>query len=98
VSYRHKVSVPYHGDATFSPVPTGNAELDAATAEYLPSGSVPFNTEVVFPAIASAGAAYTWNEWMVEADVNWYQWSTFDRLILTFEGRPDLNYAVIEDY
>jgi long-chain fatty acid transport protein len=98
VSYRHKVSVPFHGDATFSPVSTGNAEQDAATAAFLPPGSVPFNSEVVFPAIASVGAAYTWNEWTVEADVNWYQWSTFDRLILTFEGRPDLNHAVIEDY
>jgi long-chain fatty acid transport protein len=97
-SYRHKVKVDYRGSAVFSPVATGNPELDARVAAELPIGGVPVTTKVVFPAIASVGAAYTWNEWTVEADVNWYQWSTFDRLLLLFETRGDLSEAVVEDY
>jgi long-chain fatty acid transport protein len=97
-SYRHKVKVNYSGSATFSAVPTGNPELDAMVAARLPAGSLPLTTSIVFPAIASAGAAYTWNEWTVEADVNWYQWSTFDRLLLLFETRGDLTEAIVEDY
>jgi long-chain fatty acid transport protein len=97
-SYRHKVKVDYRGSATFSPLSTGNPELDAVVAAQLPAGSLPLTTFIVFPAIASVGAAYTWNDWTVEADVNWYQWSTFDRVLLLFETRGDLSEALVEDY
>ena len=97
-SYRHKVKADYSGDATFSPIPTGNAELDAQVAAGIPSGAVPVTTSITFPAIASFGAAYTFGDWTVEADVNWYQWSTFDRVLLLFETREDLNQAIVEDY
>jgi long-chain fatty acid transport protein len=97
-SYRHKVKADYSGDATFSPIATGNAELDSQVASVLPPGAVPVTTSITFPAIASVGAAYTFGDWTVEADVNWYQWSTFDRMLLLFEGRPDLNQAIVEEY
>ena len=97
-SYRHKVKVAHTGAADFSPVPTGNPELDEAVVAQLPAGSVPFTTSVTFPAIVSLGAAYTWKDWTVEADVNWYQWSTFDHLVLLFETRTDLNQALTFDY
>jgi long-chain fatty acid transport protein len=97
-SYRHRVKVGYRGNATFTPLPTGNPELDAQIAAGLPAGSVPVTTEIVFPAIASVGAAYTWRDWTIEGDVNWYQWSTFDRLLILFETRTDLSQAVVEDY
>ena len=97
-SYRHKVKVSYGGSATFSAVSTGDPQLDAVVAAALPAGSVPVTTSIVFPAIASVGAAYTWNDWTVEGDVNWYQWSTFDRLLLAFETRGDLSQALVEDY
>jgi long-chain fatty acid transport protein len=97
-SYRHKVKVGYRGSATFSPVSTGDPQLDAIVAAGLPAGSLPVTTSIVFPAIASVGAAYTWDEWTVEGDVNWYQWSTFDRLLLVFETRGELSEAVVEDY
>ena len=97
-SYRHQVKVDYAGDATFSPIPTGNPELDAQVAAVLPPGSVPVTTSITFPAVASVGVAYTWNDWTFEADVNWYQWSTFDRVLLAFEGHPDLSQLLVEDY
>jgi len=98
VSYRHKVKVDYSGEATFAPIPTGNAELDAQVAAGLPAGGVPLATSITFPAVASVGAAYSWDVWTVEADVNWYQWSTFDQVLLLFDGREDLNQALVEDY
>jgi long-chain fatty acid transport protein len=97
-SYRHKVKVDYSAEATFAPVPTGNAELDARVAADLPPGALPVATSITFPAVASVGAAYTWGDWMIEADVNWYQWSTFDRVLLLFETRPDLSQALVEGY
>ena len=97
-SYRHKVKVDYGGQASFSPIATGNAEVDAQVAAGLPLGSLPVTTSITFPAVASVGAAYTWDQWTVEADVNWYQWSSFDRVLLLFENRADLSQALVEDY
>src|SRR5262249_34656454 len=42
--------------------------------------------------------AYVWNDWTFEGDVDWYQWSTFDQLPLTFEDQPQLSGAFIENY
>jgi long-chain fatty acid transport protein len=86
------------GSASFSQTPTGNPELDSLVAARLPAGDVALATAVEFPAIFSAGAAYAWNDWRAEFDVNWYQWSAFDRLVLEFESRPDLNQVIEEQY
>lgn len=98
VSYRHRVEIGYEGSATVTPVATGNPELDAAVAAELPAGSVPVKSTVVFPGVVSVGAAYTWRDWTVEADVNWRQWSSLGRVLLVFESRPDLNQVLAEGY
>jgi long-chain fatty acid transport protein len=98
VSYRHKVKVDYDGSATFSPRPTGNAQVDAVIASGLPAGAQSVTTAITFPALVSAGLAQRWGRWTFEVDVNWYQWSTFDRLPLTFVDRPDLSEVIVEEY
>lgn len=98
LSYRHKVNMEFAGTGSFSQIRTGNPQLDARVAAVLPSGQVPLTTAVEFPAIVSGGVAYAWGDWRAEADINWYQWSTFDRLILSFEGRSDLNQVIEEEY
>lgn len=98
LSYRHRVHIEFTGDASFNQIPTGNAQLDARVAALLPAGQVPLTTAVEFPAILSAGVAYAWDDWRAEADVNWYQWSAFDRLVLNFESRPDLSQVIEEQY
>lgn len=98
VSYRHKVKVEYDGSATFSPRPTGNAQVDAVIASGLPAGAQSVATAITFPALVSAGLAQRWGRWTFEVDVNWYQWSTFDRLPLTFVDRPDLSEVIVEEY
>lgn len=97
-SYRHKIKTDFTGDATFTLLPTGNGQLDAAIAGRLPSGSVPVTTAIEFPSIFAIGVAYDWDTWTIAADVDFQQWSSFDTLPLTFEGRPDLSSVVEELY
>jgi long-chain fatty acid transport protein len=98
LSYRHKVKVDYSGTANFEPISTGSPELDVRVRASLPAGSLPLETSIEFPAMASFGFAKAFGDWTFEADVNWYQWSTFDQLQLTFETEPRLNETIEEDY
>ena len=98
LSYRHKVAVDFPGDAVFNLRSSGNAQLDARVAQLIPQGAEPITTTIEFPAIASLGLAQRWDKWTVEADVNWYGWSSFDQLPITFETRPDLSETVVEQY
>jgi long-chain fatty acid transport protein len=97
-AYRHKVKVDYDGHALFEPVPTGNAQLDALVGIQLPQGSQTVATSITFPALASGGVAYGFGDWIVEADVDWYQWSTFRTLRIDFVERPDLSQVLPENY
>jgi long-chain fatty acid transport protein len=98
LSYRHKVKVDYTGSATFTQKPTGNADFDALAGQSLPKGATPVQTALEFPAIFSGGIAYNYEDWTFEADVNWYQWSTFGTLPLTFTEHPELSSKVEERY
>jgi long-chain fatty acid transport protein len=97
-SYRHKVAVDFSGDANFSLLSSGNAQLDQRVAALIPQGALPITTRIEFPAIASFGIAQRWDRWTIEGDVNWYGWSSFDELPLEFEGRPDLSELIVEQY
>lgn len=97
-SYRHKLRQSFDGSATFSLLPSGSAQFDAVVAQRLPSGSIPATTEIETPSILSLGAAWTWNDWTLEGDVNFYGWSSFDELPLEIENRPDLSSISIEGY
>lgn len=99
LAYRHKVTVDYAGDAAFTPIPTGNAQVDAAAAAALPAVRPRITTAITFPASFSGGAAYNWEKWTVAADAVWFQWSTFDRLQLDFErGSGVASQTIVEDY
>jgi long-chain fatty acid transport protein len=98
LAYRNKVKQDFSGAATFTAIPTSNAQLDALVALRLPSGALPATTVIEFPSIFSVGVAYSWQEWTIEGDVDFYEWSTFDSLPISFEGRPDLSSVVLEEY
>jgi len=98
VHYRHKVKSSYSGAATFTQIPTGNTQLDTRLTAQLPQGSQPITTAIEFPGIFSGGVAYTMGDWTAEADVDWYQWSTFRQLRIAFTDRPDLSEDITEDY
>jgi long-chain fatty acid transport protein len=87
LTYRHKVKVDYTGTADFALLSTGNAQLDGLVAKRLPSGAIGVTTAIEFPSFVTSGVAYRWNTWTFSGDVNWYQWSSFDALPLTFAVR-----------
>ncbi len=97
-SYRHKVKTDYTGHATFTQISTSNSQLDALVAQSIPNGATPVTTSIEFPAIASGGIAYTTGDWTFEGDVNWYQWSSFSKLPITFTERPTLSTTINEGY
>jgi len=76
-SYRHRVKVDYKGTATFTPLPTGNDQLDQRVLAVLPAQTLTLDSSITFPAFVSGGVAYRRGDWVFEADVNWYQWSAF---------------------
>jgi long-chain fatty acid transport protein len=96
-SYRHKVTVDYTGEGVFALLPTGSTQLDARVAHVVPSGAVPVETPISFPGFASFGVAWSPGDWTLEGDLNWYQWSSFDRLTLDFE-RDELDTVIEEEY
>ena len=99
VTYRSEVKVSVdEGDATFSQILTGDAALDAVVAASLPPNQT-VTTELVFPAMLSGGVAWLPKEdWTVEVDALWTQWSAFDKLSLRFPSDPTLNTDIIENY
>lgn len=96
-SYRHGVDIDYEGDATFTQLPTGNSQLDQRLAVALPQGALPVTTSIDFPAQGSVGVAWARGDWTVEADVNWYGWSSFERVVLDFED-DELDEVIEEEY
>jgi long-chain fatty acid transport protein len=96
--YRHQVKIDYAGSALFTPVPTGSAQLDVRVAAALPSGSQAVATSISFPAILTTGVAYTWGDWTFAGDIDWYQWSSFDRINLDFAERNDLDQTIVEEW
>ncbi len=87
-----------NGEATFTYVATGNAQLDAVVREGLPANQT-VASELRFPSILSLGVA--WNpepDWTWEVDANKTSWSWFQKLPLAFANNPELDQAITEDY
>jgi long-chain fatty acid transport protein len=96
LSYRSKVKLDYTGDAQFFQVPTGNAQLDAAIAAALPFGKkLPIKTSIDFPDTASLGLAFGLSpNLLLETDVNWTGWKSFDKVDIIFSNGDLPNSSV----
>jgi long-chain fatty acid transport protein len=88
LSYRSKVTVEYEGEARLTQIPTGNPQLDAVFASRLPfNTALPVETEIEFPDVASLGLAFSLSpNLLLETDVNWTGWSSFDEVPINFVG------------
>lgn len=86
LSYRSSVEVDYSGEGRLDQISTGNAQLDAAVAASLPLGvDLPIETAIDFPDQASLGLAFALTQYTVlEVDVNWTGWSSFDSVTIDF--------------
>jgi long-chain fatty acid transport protein len=100
LSYRSNVTVDYGGDAQFTQILTGNAQLDAVIATRLPfNQKLGVETSIEFPDTASLGVAVQLTDRLLtEVDVNWTGWSSFDELPLTFTTVPALSDIIPENY
>lgn len=91
--YRSKIKVDYTGDGRFTQVFTGNPVFDGIVAGTLPFGqSLPIETSIEFPDSASLGFAFALSpNTVLEADVNWTGWSTFDTVNIVFTENPEFS-------
>ena len=82
----HRPLVPAQGDDRLQRHRQLRATVDRqrgprrARARVPAAGALPVATSIEFPALASFGFAKVFGDWTFEADVNWYQWNTFDPL------------------
>lgn len=99
LSYRSKIEVDYEGDARLSQNLTGTP-FDALVAARLPFGrTFPVETVIDFPDSASLGVAVALGPAsLVELDVNWTGWSSFDLLPIVFPGGDLPSEVLTERY
>jgi long-chain fatty acid transport protein len=93
LAYRHKVQAAYAASARFTQILTGDASLDAAVAANLP----PLQTATVahyFPGHVAAGLAMRHGGVLVEADLGWTLWSSFDSIEVRYPASPALSQSL----
>ena len=87
LSYRHEVSIDHGAQANFVQILTGNKAVDDAVARALPA-SQPATVGFTYPGSIAAGVAFRRGYWLVEADVQWMLWSSFDQVTITYANAP----------
>lgn len=87
-SYRSDMDIELEGEADFTQISTGNAQLDALVAQTFPQDDT-INTVFPFPAVAAVGVAFSPTGRVdVELDVTHMTWSRFEALAVNFENQP----------
>jgi len=97
-SYRSAMDIDYEGDATFTQISTGNAQLDAIVRAGLPPNQS-MTTTLPFPAFTHVGVATTViPNWQVAFDVDHTSWSRFKELLVEFEQNPERNLSAQQNW
>lgn len=87
-SYRSPMDMDLEGEADFTQISTGSAQLDALVAQTFPADDQ-IATTLPFPAVAAVGIAFSPNErWDIEFDITHMTWSRFEALRVDFENQP----------
>lgn len=91
ISHRSDMDIDFTGEATFTQIPTGNAQVDAIVRSQLPPNQG-IATTLPFPALTAAGIAISPDAtWDIEFDVWRTTWSRFETLLVEFEQTPAVN-------
>jgi len=100
LAYRSDMTIDYEGDARFTQISTGVPAFDAAVAAQLPFGQdVPVATSVDYPDLAMLGLAFGLTPSLVlETDVQWTGWSSFEELPIEFPENPQFSDVIPERY
>lgn len=88
LSYRSQITVDYDGSARLTQVLTGSPQFDGLIATRLPFNTkLPVKTAIDFPDMASLGLAFALSpSLLLETDVNWTGWSSFNEVKIDFTG------------
>jgi long-chain fatty acid transport protein len=90
-SYRTDAHIDFTGDATFTQIPTGSAQLDAIVKAGLPPNQS-ISTTINFPATLMVGVATSAiPRWDFEVDAWQTTWSQFQNLDVVFGTTPSAN-------
>ncbi len=100
LAYRSRLTVDYGGTARFTQILTGNPALDQLIGATLPfDRDLPVETEIEFPDTATLGLAFSPTpSTLVELDLNWAGWSSFETLRITFPTFPPLDFLRAENW
>lgn len=99
LSYRSEIEIEYEGEARLSQNLTGTP-FDQLVGGLLPFDTdLPVETAIAFPDTASLGLAYVVTpDVLVELDLNWTGWSSFEELSIVFPQGPLPNQTLPERY
>ena len=90
-SYRADMDIDFKGNATFTQISTGNAQIDAQVRSQLPPNQS-ISTTIPFPSIAVVGFALTTVPHTdIEFDLTRTTWSRFKSLDVAFATTPAIN-------
>ncbi|HEX8408941.1 MAG TPA: outer membrane protein transport protein [Thermoanaerobaculia bacterium] len=92
-SYRSEMDIELEGEADFTQISTGNAQLDAGVAATFPQDDT-ISTTFPFPAVAAIGVAFSPTERVdVEFDITHMTWSRFEALAVDFTNQPARSFV-----
>ncbi len=100
LSYRSRIEIDYDGDARFRQRLTGVPQVDVAARTVIPfDRDLPIETSIEFPDMASLGFAFgLTSNLLLETDVNWTGWSSFDETSIRFLQNPQLNSTIRSEW
>lgn len=91
LSHRSDMDIEFGGDATFTQISTGNAQIDGIVRAQLPPNQG-LSLNLPFPAITQAGIAYSPTaSWDIAFDIQRTTWSRFETLLVEFDQTPAVN-------
>jgi long-chain fatty acid transport protein len=100
LSYRSQIDVEYEGETRLLQLTSGDFVFDQLVAAVIPFDERPrFENELAFPDMAAVGLAFRISpRVLMETDVNWMGWDSFETIDLTFPDDPDFDETNPQDY
>jgi long-chain fatty acid transport protein len=92
LAHRAAMDIDVEGDATFTQIPTGNAQFDAIVRSQLPPNQR-IATTIPFPAHTALGIGTSGARWDVDFDITHTTWSRFESLNVEFAQTPEVNLS-----
>ena len=92
-SYRTATDIDVEGEADFTQISTGNAQLDQAVAATFPQDDQ-ITATIPFPSVAAIGVAFSPIDRLdLELDITHMTWSRFEALAVDFENQPARSFV-----